>query len=470
MNLQHKQWLAEASSSKVITGGNRPVLAKSSMLALIILGSLFVKSVVTAQPVPGFTEIVDKNIAAGLTWTGGTAPFLLQKKVAVDGPWVNVISTSNSSVILSKETQSGFCRVQSETTNTVIAFTAYLRPDNERPAVTNSTASGMGSFALEGSNLTYHVTYSGLTGPATAGHFHAPATPTNNASVLIGIGPPPTTSGVLSGTLTLTPDQITNFVNGLAYVNIHTLTNGGGEIRGQVVPLRMLVPMSGAAEETPTGSTGTANGVLSFIGNQMFYDIPYSGLESNAIAAHIHGPASTTNSAPVLVPFATPSGTEGTISGSVVLTPEQLAFVLAGKTYLNIHTLAHQSGEIRGQVWPLQIGATMSGAAEVPAVPGSGVGSGIMTVISNIVTYSFSFTNLTSNAASGHIHGPADTAHGADVLIPFTVPAATAGTFSGNFTPTPLQLFYIISGQTYVNIHTANNGGGEIRGQLYPAQ
>jgi hypothetical protein len=471
MNVQDTRLVA-VRPSKVVTNSDTPFVGKSRVLALVLLGSLFMKSVAIAQPSPaGFTEVLDKVIAAGLTWTGGTGPFLLQKKLAVDGPWINVISISNSSIILAKEAQSGFFRVQSATTNTVMAFTALLSPSNERPAVTNSTASGIGAFSLEGSNLNYYVTFSGLTGPATAGHFHAPATPTNNASVLIGIGPPAATSGVLSGNLTLTPEQITNFVNGLVYVNIHTLTNGGGEIRGQVVPLRMLVPMDGASEETPTGSSGTANGVLTFIGNNVFYDIPYSGLQSNATAAHIHGPADTTNSAGVLVGFTPPSGTEGTISGMLTLTPEQLAFVLAGKTYLNIHTLAHQGGEIRGQVWPLRLGATMNGASEVPSIPTSGVGSGVLTVISNVVTYSISFTNLSSNAGAAHIHGPADTAHGGDVLIPFSgVPAATAGTFSGSFTPTPLQLFYIISGQTYINIHTINNGGGEIRGQIYPAQ
>jgi len=471
MNVQDTRLVA-LRPSMVVRNSNTPLLVKSGALALFLLGSLFITTVAIAQPAPAsFTGVLDKGIAAELTWTGGTGPFLLQKKLTVDGAWMNVISISNGSIILAKEAQSGFFRVQSATTNTVRAFTALLSPANERPAVTNSTASGMGVFSLEGSNLTYYVTFSGLTGPATAGHFHAPATPTNNASVLIGIGPPAATSGVVSGTLTLTVDQITNFVNGLAYVNIHTLTNGGGEIRGQVVPLRMLVPMDGASEETPTGSPGTANGVLTFIGNNVFYDIPYSGLQSNAIAAHIHGPADTTNSAGVLVGFNTPSGTEGTISGMITLNPQQLAYVLAGKTYLNIHTLAHQGGEIRGQVWPFRLGATMNGAAEVPSIPTSGVGSGVLTVISNVVTYSISFTNLSSNAAAAHIHGPADTAHGADVLIPFSgVPAATAGTFSGTFTPTPLQLFYIMSGQTYINIHTINNGGGEIRGQIYPAQ
>ena len=92
-----------------------------------------------------------------------------------------------------------------------------------------------------------------------------------------------------------------------------------------------------------------------------------------------------------------------------------------------------------------------------------------MTLISNVLSYSFTFTNLSSTATAGHIHGPADTTHTAGVLIPFSVPVAASGSFSGTVALTAQQLFYIISGLTYANIHTINNGGGEIRGQIYPS-
>src|SRR5207245_9286241 len=127
----------------------------------------------------------------------------------------------------------------------------------------------------------------------------------------------------------------------------------------------------------PTASTGSASGVLTFIGSQLLYEITYSGLSADATAAHTHGPAATTNSAGVIVPLSTPTGTAGTISGSASLTPEQMSYVLARQTYANIHTMANPDGEIRGQIWPNQFGANMNGASEVPSIATPGTRSAI---------------------------------------------------------------------------------------------
>src|SRR5207249_570505 len=124
----------------------------------------------------------------------------------------------------------------------------YMNAASEVPVVGNSAGTGIGALSLEGSNLNYYISFSGLSGPATAGHFHAPATPTNTAGVLIALSPPAAVAGAFSGSVFLTLSQITNFINGLAYLNIHTSLNPGGEIRGQVVPLRMLLAMNGASE------------------------------------------------------------------------------------------------------------------------------------------------------------------------------------------------------------------------------
>jgi hypothetical protein len=82
--------------------------------------------------------------------------------------------------------------------------------------------------------LTWTVTYSGLTGDASAAHFHGPAAPGANAPVIIPIGmgsvPNPST-----GSKVLTDDQIADLLAGKWYVNVHTKANPGGEIRGQVV-------------------------------------------------------------------------------------------------------------------------------------------------------------------------------------------------------------------------------------------
>jgi uncharacterized protein (TIGR03118 family) len=418
---------------------------------------------------PTFSAVTDGAITEALNWVGGTAPFLLQKKATLSDPaWFNVLTTTNRSMTLAKESGTGFYRLQGATTNTVLPFTAYLDGPSEVPP-TGEAGTGIGAFSLEGSNLTYYISFSGLTGPATAGHIHAPFTPVTGGGVMVPFAVPSATSGVISGKVLLTQDQLTNMVNGLCYVNIHTAANLGGEIRGQIVPLRMIVTMNGAAEVPGVPGNGTATGALTFVGSRLFYTVTYSGLSSPGTAMHIHGPADPTIGAGVLVPLTTPTGTNGTVSGSVTLSPQNLAYLLAGQTYMNIHTVNNGGGEIRGQIWPIQFRVNMSGYTEVPITPSAGTGSGIMNVISNKLSYSFSFTNLLGPANAGHIHGPAGPTNSAAVLIPFTtVPAATSGSFTGTATLSPLQLYYMISGLTYANIHSTIYGAGEIRGQVVP--
>lgn len=79
--------------------------------------------------------------------------------------------------------------------------------------------------------LTWKVTYSGLTGPATMAHFHGPAEAGKNAPVVI---PFKDASSGAEGSATLTDAQAADLTAGKLYINVHTETNKGGEIRGQV--------------------------------------------------------------------------------------------------------------------------------------------------------------------------------------------------------------------------------------------
>src|ERR1700724_3618531 len=80
--------------------------------------------------------------------------------------------------------------------------------------------------------LTWKLTYSGLSGPATAAHFHGPAEPGKNAGVKVPI--PNATASPAEGSATLTDEQAADLMAGKYYVNVHTAANPGGEIRGQV--------------------------------------------------------------------------------------------------------------------------------------------------------------------------------------------------------------------------------------------
>ncbi|WP_291859570.1 CHRD domain-containing protein [Bradyrhizobium sp.] len=80
--------------------------------------------------------------------------------------------------------------------------------------------------------LSWKLTYSGLSGPATAAHFHGPAAPGANAGVAVPI--PNAGSSPVEGNATLTDAQAADLMAGRYYINIHTAANPAGEIRGQV--------------------------------------------------------------------------------------------------------------------------------------------------------------------------------------------------------------------------------------------
>ena len=81
--------------------------------------------------------------------------------------------------------------------------------------------------------LNWKLTYSGLSGPATAAHFHGPAEPGKNAGVALAI--PSATTSPVEGSATLTDAQAADLAAGKYYINVHTAANPGGEIRGQVM-------------------------------------------------------------------------------------------------------------------------------------------------------------------------------------------------------------------------------------------
>ncbi len=100
------------------------------------------------------------------------------------------------------------------------------------PTVSQGTGTGTFSFDTVTRKLDYDITYTGLSGPATAAHIHSPAAPGANARPAVPFENP---ASPIKGSATLIEAQATELLGGLAYVNIHTAANGGGEIRGQIL-------------------------------------------------------------------------------------------------------------------------------------------------------------------------------------------------------------------------------------------
>jgi hypothetical protein len=100
------------------------------------------------------------------------------------------------------------------------------------PNTSAATGTADVDYDAASKKLTWKLTYSGLSGPATGAHFHGPAEAGKNAGVKVAI--PNATSSPAEGSAILTDEQAADLTAGKYYINVHTAANPGGEIRGQV--------------------------------------------------------------------------------------------------------------------------------------------------------------------------------------------------------------------------------------------
>jgi hypothetical protein len=129
----------------------------------------------------------------------------------------------------------------------VLNYRVVMNGKNETPANT-SKGTGHGTVKYDDvtKELSWNISYSGLTGDATMAHFHGPAKPGVAAGVLVPIGPKG--GAIISpiiGSSTLTDDQAAALTGGMMYFNVHTQQNPAGEIRGQVIKaagMKMRMP------------------------------------------------------------------------------------------------------------------------------------------------------------------------------------------------------------------------------------
>ncbi len=101
---------------------------------------------------------------------------------------------------------------------------------------------------------------------------------------------------------------------------------------------------------------------------------------------------------------------------------------------------------------------------------GIGFGKVNLNATGTQIVASFNFADLSSNAVAGHIHNPALPGVNASVLFPMPPPSGTSGAVVDLFfVVTPQQAADLKRGLLYFNIHTSMFPGGEIRGQILPA-
>jgi hypothetical protein len=260
------------------------------------------------------------------------------------------------------------------------------------------------------------------------------------------------------------------FTAGTLYVNAHTAANPNGEIRGQLDdPGNVrLASLDGAQETPPTTTTGFGASAVTVdpTSGKVRGFILTNGLVSPT-AAHIHSAARGTPGG-ILVPLTGGPDVWVVPDSAAPLTVAQVADFVAGNLYVNVHTTANPNGEIRGQLD--KIGtvrlASLDGAQETPPTTSTGFGAGVISVdVTGKVAGFIQASTLVSPTAA-HVHlAPRGTPGG--IIVPLTGGGGGLWVVPDNAAAiSALQIAAFGTDGLYVNVHTAANPNGEIRGQL----
>lgn len=353
---------------------------------------------------------------------------------------------------------------------------AELSGAQEVPAVATA-ADGLAALTLDeaGGELTIHVTTLGLV-DASAAHLHG-AYGGVNGPVEIGLTQDGSNSAHwFAEEQALTAAQLAALLDGATYINVHTPTNPGGEIRGQVIPDGVLFasgPLEGRQEVPAVASLagGTFAVTVDPAAGTLVAHANTSGAD-DAVAAHLHdGVAGVSGPVEIgLQQDAADASHWFVIDAPVDAT--QLAELRAGRWYVNVHTPANAPGEVRGQlaIPPVEVLFTeLGGGEEVPAVTSAASGLAASTVNrdSGDVTLHLRASGA-DDASASHIHSAFAGSNGS-VLIGLTQDLVDPGHWfvtDGSFDADGLAGY--LSGRLYVNLHTPANPPGEIRGQIAP--
>lgn len=383
------------------------------------------------------------------------------------------------------------------------AFTGELSSIFQLPAVVSRAFGGV-KAELNGNQLTVSGTFSNLSSAlnvAIAGgaHLHIgmagqnggvefPLVVNANADLLGGVFPAEMNRFTLSG------EQVAAVKARGYYVNVHTISNGGGEIRTQLLPeanYYFAAPLSGASSAPAFNTPGAGMFIIEVAGQKAVATGSFANLAGDFAAsvaggAHLHSaPAGSTGGITqplnVTVGGDSRSGILRATDNRFDLSPENMMLLRSRGLYANIHSQARTAGEIRGQCLPFAtayLTATLRGVNRPAPVATTGAGAMKLELHGAVLTATGSFRDLSgdfaANIAGGshlHIGGPGVNGGIAISLNADVEGDLKSGAYRAENNTFPLdqnQIEALLAGDYYVNIHTSAHPGGEIRGQVLP--
>jgi len=141
------------------------------------------------------------------------------------------------------------------------------------------------------------------------------------------------------------------------------------------------------------------------------------------------------------------------------------------RTTLTLAALAWAGSGVAAVAAPEKFSVPLTGAQQVPPVSTTGSGTADLTYdpSTRALSWSVTFSGLSSDATMAHFHGPAATGKNAAPVIWISKQGTPPSSpITGEATLTPAQAEQFTAGEWYVNVHSKNHPAGEIRGQVNP--
>lgn len=362
-----------------------------------------------------------------------------------------------------------------------ILFTAHLSGDQEVPAVTTD-GNGIATLYLNETRdtLCVRLSWFGLSGDANGIHIHHGAMGMNG-DVLVNLSgdiDKEQIYGMVTGN-DLNPALIADMLSGNTYLNLHTASNPNGEIRGQVMAETDFGYYSFLTTSQETdgvmGSMATGLAVMKASRDKkwLWIEVIADSLSENPTGAHIHW-AAEGMSGPVILSL-TDLIDGNRIHGMKEVTPGLVDSLMSGMAYINLHTSMNPAGEIRGQIAKLPtlgFDAVLDKAQETSMVMGMNDPHGVahFHLYQGLDSLHFliQVSGMSGDITGAHLHDGAMGTSG-NVLVSLT-PFVTGNIITGVVSGAEINPDFIskmLSGEVYLNVHTALNPNGEIRGQVY---
>lgn len=360
-----------------------------------------------------------------------------------------------------------------------LLITAKMDGSQEVPAVA-TMGQGVASLLLNSGrdSICINATVTGLSGPITGAHIHEGDSGVSGGIVisLMPLVSGNRIAGILTGS-NISELNISKLLSGKFYINVHTSAHPAGEIRGQLsLETDYSFPlMLDGSQEVPavtTGAYGVGFLTLSRDLSSMHFNMIMQDLSGTVTGAHLHFGSPGISG---IVALALTSNVNGKVLSGTISSPSPslIDSLIRSKIYINVHTSANPNGEIRSQLRTdnyLYFDAILGGNQETPPVNTNAKGSAILMLNTTFDTlwYDMAAEGLSGNITGAHFHN-GSFANAGPVVISLNssiIGNRIQGSVSGTILTTGL-INKFLKGEMYVNLHTAANPNGEIRGQVY---